>query len=205
MIRTYRGFTVIELMVTISIMTVIMSVILFAYGKFSERLSLNAAVQEISIAIRQTQTYGLSVKESGGAFNAGYGIYFNITDPTNYYIFVDKNNDQMYDGGASCASSGDCLVENIPLRNAVILNSICGAAFGGSLNCPADVNNPSGQSIKGMTITFLRPSTDAIIRFIKTDNTFYGGVFQTGKVNLRSVQGSTVGVTVENTGQISVQ
>ena len=205
MISPNRGFTLIELMVTISIMTVIMATVLFAYARFSERISLGAAVKEISIAIRQTQTYGLSVKEAGGGFDAGYGIYFDINDPSNYYIFVDKNNDQMYDGGGSCASSGDCLVEKIPLRNAVTINGICGAAFGGTIGCPPDINSPSGQSVKGMTITFLRPSTDAIIRFVKTNNTFYGGIFQTGRVNLRSVQGSVVGVTIENTGQISVQ
>src|SRR3990167_1379889 len=91
--KSGAGFTLIELMVSISIVSVIMTVVLFTYSSFNDSLALSAAGQEVASAVRQAQTYGLSVKEfSVGSeqFTSGYGIYFDpVSDPTNYYIFVD--------------------------------------------------------------------------------------------------------------------
>ncbi len=198
-----KGFTLLEMMVVLAIVSVIMAVVLFGYSAFSQNLSLSSAIQEMSVAIRQAQTYGLSVKEStvgASKFSAGYGLYFTTTDPSNYYIFTDVNNDQKYDGGANCASSGDCLVEKVTLRNRVTITGLCGVVFGATtLVCPP------GANVVGMTVVFLRPNPEAAIRFINNDNTFYGGTFQTGKITVSSQQGRTSFITIENTGQVSVQ
>lgn len=199
----HKGFTLIELLVSISIITVIMSVVLFSYGVFNDTLVLNSAVQEISIAIRQAQIYGLSVKENVGStcgttFCAGYGIYFNLDDKTNYYIFVDQNNNSKYDGDSTCAAGSEC-IEKDTLRNGIKISGICGKAFLGSMTCPVDA------SVKSLNVTFLRPIPDAIIRFTNVSNVIYGPVFQTGRIDLTSPKGKTASITIENTGQISVQ
>jgi prepilin-type N-terminal cleavage/methylation domain-containing protein len=83
-----KGFTLLEMMVVLAIVSVIMAVVLFGYSAFSQNLSLSSAIQEMSVAIRQAQTYGLSVKEStvgASKFSAGYGLYFTTT-ATSYRI-----------------------------------------------------------------------------------------------------------------------
>jgi hypothetical protein len=72
----------------------IMAVVLFSYRSFSNHLAVSAASQEIISATRQAQTYGLSVRETGkgtGNFSTGYGVSFGTINPTEYYIFADKN------------------------------------------------------------------------------------------------------------------
>ena len=57
------GFTLIEMLVSIGIVSLIMAVVFFNYGTFNDDLALTSAGQELSIAVRQAQSYGLSVKE----------------------------------------------------------------------------------------------------------------------------------------------
>ena len=77
-----------------------MSVVLFNYGSFTDNLALSAAGQEVSIAIRQAEVYGLSVKEvtpGSGNFNLAYGVHFSPATPNDYILFVDKNANNVYD------------------------------------------------------------------------------------------------------------
>jgi prepilin-type N-terminal cleavage/methylation domain-containing protein len=97
-----KAFTLIELLVSVSIMTVILSVVLYNYGSFNDRLSLSAAAQELAVGIRQSQTYGINVKESAassGQFGYAYGIYFSNQTSSYYSVFVDSNNNNKFDGG----------------------------------------------------------------------------------------------------------
>ncbi|OHB08940.1 MAG: hypothetical protein A2W64_02850 [Candidatus Zambryskibacteria bacterium RIFCSPLOWO2_02_39_10] len=193
--KSLSGFTIIELMVSISIVSVIMTVVLFTYSSFNDSLALSAAGQEVASAVRQAQTYGLSVKEfSVGSeqFTSGYGIYFDpVSDPTNYYIFVDINGNKKYDSGGGCGVVGTECVETGTLRNNVNVSSVCDAS-----SCP-----PSGA--RSLHVTFLRPNPDAVINFVNDAGTTIGAL--TGKITLKSAKGTELKVTVESTGQISVQ
>jgi len=191
-----RAFTLIELLVTISIITVIMSIVLFNYGGFTDTLALSAAEQDLAIAVREAQTYGLSVKEvsaGSGQFNSAYGIYFSSASaPTEYDVFVDKNRNGLYDVGSGCGSGSTECIEKFIFRNGVTVSAI---HDGGDIT-PSNANN--------MQISFLRPNPDATILFVTS-----GGVVVepalTGKVILRSPKGTTATVTIGSTGQISVQ
>ena len=191
-----KGFTLVELVVTVSIVSVIMAVILFGYSSFNEDLRISSAEQEISLAIRQAQSYGLSVKEgSSGDFSKGYGISFDTTDPTNYYIFVDKNNDGKNSATSACLANSEC-VEKVTLRNAVRVSSVCGAVLvGDALNC---------VGVTSIHITFIRPSPDAIIR-LYNGTTLVGTTYYRGQIKLTSAKGKIGTVTVDKTGQIYVQ
>jgi prepilin-type N-terminal cleavage/methylation domain-containing protein len=193
-----RGFTLIEVLISITIVTIIMSVILFNYSMFTENLALSSAGQEIAIAVRQAQTYGLTVKEvatGGGRFDSAYGVYFNpTTDPTNYYVFVDKDGDGLYDHGSGCGSGNTECIELSVLRNRITIESICDQTA-----CPPTANS------QGISVTFLRPNPDARIRFTNSSGVVVAGPSLTGKVNVRSPGGDTVTLTIESTGQVLVQ
>lgn len=184
-----QGFTMVEMLVSIGIVTLIMSSILFNYSTFSDNLALSSAGQEMAIIIRQAQTYGLAVKETslaGGNFDSAYGVYFDISDDSNYYLFTDLDADEKYD-------SPEELVEKFTLRNGVRVSDFCDESA-----CP-----PS-PSVRMMDITFLRPNTDARINFTNNGGGIVVGPSNTGKVVLVSRKGSTLTITVESTGQVLV-
>jgi len=196
-----QGFTLIELMVTMSLVSIIMLVVMFSYSKFSDRLSLKSATQEIAVTIRQAQSYGLNVREAaagGGQFASAYGIFIDPTnDPTHYTVFVDAFANKTYDVGAgSCGTSTTECVEKDAVRNGVQISKICDSSGACSIN----------SSKKNVNITFLRPNPDADINFTNAAGTIVGGGSEDSvAITLTSPQGDTATVTVDRTGQISVQ
>ena len=194
------GFTIVELLVSIFIITLLLSVVLFNYGTFNDKLALSSAGQEMAIAIRQAQAYGVNVKEvgaSGGVFTSAYGVYFNPScNPDSYYVFADTNANKKYDIGAGCGNPDTAgeLIEKFILRNGVIISGVCDAA-----TCP--LSAPT----KSMHVTFLRPNPDANINFVDTNGSFVGGQSLTGKIRLTSLKNNTLDIVVENTGQVLAQ
>lgn len=194
--KTNSGFTLIEVTVSVSIAVLITAIVLFGYSRFNDNVSLTTAGQEILVAIRQAQVYGLSVREAGigtGQFNSAYGIAFSTTDSSAYHLFVDTNGNHVYDVGNGCGSVYTECVERVSLRNGVVISNICDAS-----SCP-----PNG-TVVSLQATFLRPNTDAILYFGNAGGAIWGGRQPVGKAVLRSVQGKTLTVTIESTGQISL-
>ncbi len=108
---------------------------------------------------------------------------------------MDKDGDRKYDVGAGCGSgaSTEC-IEQFTLRNSVSISSIC----------DKDNNCPPGSSQK-LHITFLRPNPDATIIFANSSDITQSVSPLTGKIKLTSLKGTTATITVESTGQVSVQ
>ncbi len=82
------GFSLIELMVTITIFVMVTSITLTNYPKFSNKLSLDLLAQDIALSLRQAQIFGSSVlgTKSAGVgevkkFGA-YGLHFEAPNPT---------------------------------------------------------------------------------------------------------------------------
>jgi len=189
-----NGFTLVELMVTVSIVSLLMATILFNYSTFTDNLALSSAEQEVSVAIRQAQTYGINVRESSvssGVFDYGYGVYFDPTDNGNYYLFVDSNGDKKYTPGNGCGSGSTECVSKFTLRNNVKISNVC--------------DPTTCYNTKTLNITFLRPIPDANVYLFNSDGTIYSGPITTGKIELTSAKGKVARVTIENTGQIVVQ
>ena len=193
-----KAFSLIELLVSISIVTMITTIVMFGYTNFNDTLGVTSAAQEIAVAIRQAQTYGLDVRETkvgAGLFSFAYGIYFDPTNsPSDYYIFVDTNSNKKYDVGSGCGSGATECIERMTLRNNVRVSSICD-----SVSCPPSVTT------KKLDVTFLRPNTDANVYFTDNTGVIVSGPVSLGRVKLISPKGKIVTITVESTGQISVQ
>ncbi len=198
------GFTLIEMMVSIAIITLLVSVVFYNYRTFNNRLASSSAGQEIALATRQAQTYGLSVKEvtaGGGDFNTGYGLFLDASNPTAFYIFADTNHNGKYDGDAACSAGTEC-VQKTPLRDAVSIVSLCGTDNSGTQYCP-----PS--SAVSLNIVFVRPNTDAVIQFTNSGGSIVGGTYQSATITL-AIPGTNDPatqsvVTVDLTGRISVK
>jgi len=185
-----RGFSIIELIVSTAILIVITTVVLVNHAAFGGNVLIGALAYDVGLSVRQAQVFGLSVREFGvgtGTFNVGYGVHFDINNPTSYQIFADVGKNKIYD-----ASDGTQEVFSI------------GRGFSISRICATTVANielcSDTSSITELDITFIRPDPDAFIR--ADGNTMT--VYQSARIVVSSPQGKEREVTVESTGQISI-
>ncbi|TSC70378.1 MAG: Uncharacterized protein CEO12_402 [Parcubacteria group bacterium Gr01-1014_46] len=191
-----KAFTLIELLISVSIITVILSVVLWNYGSFNDQLALSATAQELALTIREMQTYSINVKETSagsGQFNHAYGIHFNIASPYSYRLYIDSDDNGAYDHKSGCYTGNTECTNRVDIRNKIKISSVCDSS-----TCP-----PSGAA--GFNVFFLRPNPDAKIYFVDSSFVNILGPVTQAKVQLTSPNGKVMYVIVESTGQISIQ
>lgn len=137
-----RGFTLIELVVVLSIFVIISSVILADYPGFSQRVALERTAQEIALSLREAETLALSVRESSlvqGEF-VGFGVHFNIATPREYILFSDLNGNNSFQANEE--------VDHFFIEKSPIISRLC---VGTETNLPDDCN------ISVIDMVYLRP------------------------------------------------
>ena len=95
-LQAHSGFSLIEMLVVISIFLIMTLVVLSNMPAFRDKTALQLVAQEISVTIRQAQIYGIGTRSSsGGTINfPSYGLYFDITpsgDRRAFSLYADKN------------------------------------------------------------------------------------------------------------------
>ncbi len=199
-----RGFTLVELVVVVGIMSAIMLLVFFNSKRFNDDLNLRTAATEISLALRQAQNFGISVKESSSGsatFTAPYGAAFDLTNATYAFVYSDTNNDRAYNGTLACPGSDECR-EKFLLRGGIRVNRLCATALsGGAVNCF------SGNNIRYMALTYVRPNPEPVIKVFNSSNTeIAGGPWKTAYVELRSSNSTLMYVVTDSvSGVISLQ
>jgi len=209
-LKTKAGFTMIELMVTVSIFVVVTTVILASYPKFSSRIILEDVAQQVALSVRQAQTYGLSVKEFGaGNIFPGYGIYFPslANDNKSFTIFADINGDKKYNL-TGCGIVGSECLDKFTIQSGERIYALCvnlkndGIAAFSTIDDLAGVNNC--VSINSLHISFTRPNPDATITaYLGGAN--YDSSYSDAEIVVASPRGEVKTIVVWLTGQISVE
>lgn len=197
-----KAFTIVEVVISIAIVTILMTTAVLNYYTFNDNLALSSAGQEMAISVRQAQSYGLNVRESArysGIFNYAYGIYFNpIDSPSDYYIFIDANANGLYEPGNGCGSVSTECIERITVRHRVIITDIC-------KDISTSVLCQSASGARGVHVTFLRPNPDAIINFTNPAGSINYANQVDARIQLQSPRGRNMSVDIYITGQVSVQ
>lgn len=99
-IPTHRGFTLVELMVTVAIVVLVTGIALVRYGSFNNSVLLKSQAYEIALDLRAAQTYGVSVSgQNAGELYSAYGLYFDLSTPNSYQLFQDENGNRTMDTG----------------------------------------------------------------------------------------------------------
>jgi prepilin-type N-terminal cleavage/methylation domain-containing protein len=194
-----RGFTLVELLVVVAVITIITGFLLFNQNKFNSSTLMRSLAYSIGLSIRQAQLYGVSVRGFGtGAapsFANGYGVYFS--NPSTFTLFADTNNDGTYDAGEGLSGVGGVLVS---IGRGYSIGKFCAVSSGGQQDC-----YPSGGTgvLSDMTVYFRRPNPDAVFSATCTGScassytSAYVQLTTTGSTDTRSIK-------VTNTGQINV-
>lgn len=101
-----RGITIVEIIVTIFIITLFSVIIISDFPKIRQQFSLSTAAHKLAQDLRRAQDMSLSgaqILDAGGNLLAikGFGVYFNLNtiDGNNkeYIIYGDKDGDCLYD------------------------------------------------------------------------------------------------------------
>ena len=196
-----RGFTLVELVVVMSIGVLIMTTIVGGQSRYTDAATLKGLANDVSLDLRQAQVYGISVKVSptdNTDFNGVYGLSFNKSYVSDYVAFKEGSGTfGVYDSNNHTSCSGECLIIN-PINRGNKINQICRIPIAN----PQTLDCNLGRA----DITFVRPSTEAKIVYFNTSG---GIISSTGYQGLRiefiSPGGVKRSVVIYTSGQISVQ
>ena len=200
--HTKSGFTIIELMVTITIVVLVTGLIMIQYSSFNSSVLLKSQAYLTAFDIREAQTLAVGVRGQGAEFREEYGLYFSMaaSDRNWYVLFQDKDalgvqNPVRFQPGEEIG-----VPYKVDPRFSII--NIC-ATNSSSRTCYAADPHVTGEvvdtTVNSLAISFKRPDFDAMF-------------YVPGKSNVLSVEikfgtpNSTIvrTVTVYQTGQISV-
>ena len=202
------GFTLVELLVSISIFAVVTGLVLAKYQSFNGGIILTNMAYEVALTIRQAQSYGINVRQQGNIFSISYGVHFekNGTNPIKSFILFSDALSCDTTGSLDCVGdglyrpgTGDALVDTFILGRGITIEKYC---IGSNIANPSsEVCSNNSSSADTVDISFNRPDPSAIILGA-------GGVGNNSYARIRLIASDrkTIrDVIVLGTGQISIQ
>ena len=141
---SYRGFSILEVLITLGIIGIITALILVKYGAFHSTTLLNSQVYELALDLREIQTYSVSARgnDGGSDFREEYGLYFTTNQPNRYLLFLDDDQAEPAQYHA-----GEEIGEPYVIDSRFAISRIC-------------INNCS-QNVDNLAVSFKRPDFDA--------------------------------------------
>lgn len=202
-----KGMTLVELLIVLSIFTILTSIAMFNYGNFRSSISTQNLANDIALSIRKSQSYAIGVRGLGDIFNYGHGVHFTTSSVTSnilagsdksFLLFMDVSPNGKYDypssGICGTPSSGNECEEILNINSA---DKISAMYLDGILK-------PQGGLLD---IVFLRPNPDAYfcyrVNVLSSCQTNFSNAIievSNGKVGNDKV---TKQIKIWNTGQIS--
>ena len=200
------GFTLIELIVVLGIFALIMSVALFNQASLSSNVLITNLAYETALAVREAQTYGISVKATASStldsnFDMGYGAYFDISKSDQMVVFGDADGNKTYTENRNPTELQ--YLYKVQNQRGNRITAICvanGTAPG--VPCHTGVNS---YSVNKLAIMFKRPNPESVFNVVDDAS----GVSQyTGPavIVVNNIDNSNCrAIVVEATGQIRVE
>ncbi len=130
--------TFIELIVVISIFSVVAGVVLFNYRSFDESVAVQNLAQDVALFVRSTQSESIS-GVLGGSFSSGagygelgapsYGVFFSSETPRRFDRFADFSpRDGLYNptgGITGPCPSGECIERLTINKDTLSIKQVC--------------------------------------------------------------------------------
>ncbi len=210
-----RGFTLVELLVSVGIFVAMTALFTIRYGTFNQSVLHANLAYDVALTIRTAQTYGLSIKSTGsggGTFNPAvfqstYGVSFSTVAPYNsrmilYSSAISKppalSDYQFNHDDQDVPAVGDAIISKFLLKRGAVISRLCV----GSGSCDTEVNE--------LSVNFKRPDPSATICAGNIDfglgtNTVTCAANDTyAEIDVSSTDGKVRTIQVRSNGQISV-
>jgi len=91
------GFSLVEMMISITIMVIVISVVSISQGTFNGAVLLRGEAYDMALTIREVQLEAVGAVGSQGDFRAVYGVHFDTSGQ--YIIFKDANANGFWESG----------------------------------------------------------------------------------------------------------
>ncbi len=138
-----RGFSLVELLVSISIIGILTSVVLVKFTDFDSTTILKGVAYEVAGTIREAQVLSISVLGSGGEFRSAYGVNFTLAS-SDYVVFRDSDSSSVSHFGKTSVSA----LNTNTMTRGIIVFDIC-VRFSGSATDDCNVGT--------LNVSFVRP------------------------------------------------
>ena len=183
----------------LAIIAVISGLILVSDSAFGGQVLLENLAYDMALSIRQAQVYGISVQRNSlNTYNAGYGVHFDTSNPTQYVMFADicsKPANALYDPPDSQCLTGEA-IETTSIDRGFYIAKICAPAGSDSATC---------HGVNSVDIEFVRPEPDAIISGNGASCAQNGNnCSPSARIVVKSPRGNLDSIIVYNNGQVSV-
>ncbi len=202
-INKKSGMSYIELIVVLSIFSVLSGVVIYNYGDFQSKVDIKNLSSEIGLKIVEAQKSSLSgllpQVSVSPTWKPSYGVYFNFNDKglsqNGFIYFTDLDSNGFFDGG-NC--TGECL-EKITIGKGNIVSGInVFYSSGGVKRMGAE--DSKGTPIEDLTVSFSRPSSGAIIN----TNAGFTSAVSFVQIIVTSPKSTTSQINIYPSGRIEV-
>ena len=153
--KLLTGFSLIEMLAVIFIISVLSAVIIANFGDIREQLALRRATHQFVQDLRRAQEMAMSSKQAEGCTlpAKGYGIYVDIlTDNKSYKLYADTAADDL--GEWEYYTLADCVVETINIEEKGVIIK--------------EINNIEGGA-QMISINFKPPNPNINIKWLQSD------------------------------------
>lgn len=143
--RISMGFTVLELLVVMAMMSAITTILVSSFPRFGEVLAIDREAQLMALAVRDIEQRTVSTLESpivAGQYQTTFGVHFKQTDNKRYWLFSDAVvQDNFLTAGEE--------IEIVPIERGARIRRICKLDTAGTA-CVTDLGE--------LSITYKRPN-----------------------------------------------
>ena len=164
-----EGMTYVELIVVLSIFSIMSSIVLFNYGEFQARVDIKNLASDIALKIVEAQKSSLNgllpaQTPSVDNWKPSYGVYFdsdsaddvgaipNVAKNKEFFYFVDLDQQGDFTNPGCSTDISECLTRILITKNNTI-SSLDKCNIGGCTSI----------STKVLTVMFKRPDSGAIL------------------------------------------
>jgi prepilin-type N-terminal cleavage/methylation domain-containing protein len=198
-----KGMTYVELIVVLSIFSVMSSVVIFNYSAFQTKVDIKNLANDVALKVVEAQKSSLFGKfpkfelqgELTTSWKPSYGLYFNVAtedNKKNFMYFVDLDQNKAI-RNPTCASYNDECLEKIVITKGNSISSL--DIFYEEGNNSTKVSLPTD-----MVVTFTRPSSSASIQSVTTFNPN----FLYAQITITSLSSTTSRIKIYRSGRIQL-
>ena len=200
-----KGFTLVELLVVLVLMSLLTLVFLVRQQKFDSSTIMRSLAYSIALSLRQAQVYGISVRPTapGSAnFATSHGLFFQKSTSTSYLLFADQDGNNKF--------LGDPIEKTFALGGNFTISEFCAIYYSGATQvrrCSgADDSGGGSGTLSMLNIIFVRPNPDAQIYPLDASYNPIAGdpPYTYAYIQIKAIDGATRGIHIWATGQISV-